>query len=243
MNLSFENGWTDVGDQQQQPLDWVLTQTEPGQAMGVSTKHSGGTAPDAGMVTALAEAKAEAVHKLSSQLPPNEQLGGARALILDGGKCYKIFWGLANENRLSAIITGTPGSTVTMLVPILGESNLTPTPPNTRLEDDNWWATVKFGNVVDKRNYLQMTSVKQVSGNERNWNVFRCIETFPASGQLPLTITLQDNWGGTDWFIDGLAIVGSTPPPPPDDQEQEVIFTFDKQITVPVTVRVKVTVE
>ena len=257
MNLSFEDSWIDIGDQQQQPNNWVLTQTEPGQVMGVPTKHAGGIEPYAGMVDALAQAKAEAVHKghvldkgtnqMVWNLPDNEFLGQPRAVILDGERCYKLFWGLANENRLSAIITGIPGSMVTMLVPVLGESNLIPTPPNVKLEDDNFWATVKFGNTIDRRNYLQMTNVKQVVGNERNWNVFSCAETFPASGQLPLTITLQDNWGGTDWFVDGLAIVGGnptpTPLPIPAPQEQEIVLTFDKQITVPVKVKMRITVE
>lgn len=33
------------------------------------------------------------------------------------------------------------------------------------------------------------------------------------------------------------------PPPPPSNQEQEITIVFDKQITVPVTVKVKVTIE
>lgn len=43
-----------------------------------------------------------------------------------------------------------------------------------------------------------------------------------------------------------VALIGSpvpTPTPTPTPQEQEVILTFDKQITVPITVKVKITVE
>lgn len=215
MNTSFENGWTDVGGQQQQPNEWTLVQTEPGQVMGIPTKHAGGIAPDAHMEPAIAKAKAEAVHKLASQLPPDEQPGQSRALILDGVTCYKVFWGLPNETILTTIITGTPGATKRIKVPILGESNLKPEPPNTKLEDDNWWATVRFGATIDQRNYLEMTGVKEVANNGRNWNVFVGTATFPADGKLPLSITLQDNWGGTDWFIDAIMLEDVDTPPPP----------------------------
>jgi len=195
-NPSFENGWTDIGPEQQQPNGWTLTQTPPGQLMSVATKRSGGNHVDA-----FADAKQEVVHKLSTQLPENERLGQRRALILHGDTNLKLFWGLASESKLSTVITGTPGKRVRVRVPILGESNLTGP-----LEDDTFWVAVALGMDVDRANYFGMSNEIGIVGNERHWNIFTVEGTFPADGRLTLTITLQDNWGRTDFFIDNITL-------------------------------------
>ena len=196
INPSFENGWTDIGPEQQQPNGWTLTQTPPGQLMSVATKRSGGNHVDA-----FADAKQEVVHKLSTQLPENERLGQRRALILHGDTNLKLFWGLASESKLSTVITGTPGKRVRVRVPILGESNLTGP-----LEDDTFWVAVALGMDVDRANYFGMSNEIGIVGNERHWNIFTVEGTFPADGRLTLTITLQDNWGRTDFFIDNITL-------------------------------------
>jgi len=211
LNPSFEKGWTDKGPEQQQANGWTLTQTPPGERMGVPTKQSGGN-----VVDALAAALQEVVHKLFTQLPENERLGQPRALILHGDTTLKLFWGLASESKLSTVITGTPGKQVRVRVPVLGESNLTGP-----LEDDTFWVTVKLGSAVERRNYAEMVSQFAVMGNERHWNVFVVEATFPADGRLTLTITLQDNWGRTDFFIDNITLEeitdGNGTPLPTDD--------------------------
>ncbi|MCA9935391.1 MAG: hypothetical protein KC415_15755, partial [Anaerolineales bacterium] len=78
LNPSFENGWTDMPPAPaQQPNDWTLSWVEPG-----------GTLYDS---NDTATAIPECVHKLSEDLPPDEQLGGPNALILDGDTTYKCF--------------------------------------------------------------------------------------------------------------------------------------------------------
>lgn len=226
-NPSFENGWTNLSVEQQQPNGWRLSSTPSGVVMGIPEKHSGGISPDARMVPAIAQAPAECVHKgnvpnqqgvKSWNLPENERNGQTRALVLDGDMCYKIFWGLANETKLETTVKGAPGQSVRIRVPILGESNLKPQPPNVKLEDDNWYATVTFGDSIDRRTYAEMVSLFEISGINRHWNIFLVQATLPASGELPLRIVLQDNWGGTDWFLDNIrAEVVTTPLPDPDD--------------------------
>lgn len=78
INGSFEElDWEDVGPEQQEPVGWRLDWLQPGELLWDSEDVAG--------------AKPECVHMLSRQLPPDEQLGGENALILEGGVCYKVF--------------------------------------------------------------------------------------------------------------------------------------------------------
>ncbi len=54
---------------------------------GVGSAHDHPDDPKVGVVSGVAEM----IHKLSHQLPPDEQLGGPKALILDGSAVYKMF--------------------------------------------------------------------------------------------------------------------------------------------------------
>lgn len=112
-NGSFENGWSDVGDQQQKPEDWALTWKQPGEAM-----LSAGAFPnDDPPVIDTVGATPECVHMLAAQLPPNEQPGGVNALILDGETVYKVF-----RNRFSAtlsqVVNVPDGARVRFSVPV-----------------------------------------------------------------------------------------------------------------------------
>lgn len=217
INPSFENGWDDVGPEQQQPKGWILKQTQPGQLMGIPQKRNGDI-----LVAAFAEAKDEVVHKLAIQLPPEEQLGQRRALILDGTTNLKAFWGLPSETVFSTIVSGTPGKRAVVDVTILGESDLLPELPNTKLEDDTFWATVELGVGSDRRNYADMVMNSDVIGNERHWNIFEVEDVFPSSGQLLLKITLQSNWGRTNWFLDDFMFIEVVDDIPIPDEEPPV---------------------
>ena len=80
-NSSFEGGWVTDYDHggNQYPNGWVTTWTPAGQEMPLSPKWANGQ-----QVPAISTGYGEYVHKLASQLPPDEQLGQPRALILDG---------------------------------------------------------------------------------------------------------------------------------------------------------------
>ena len=107
---------------------------------------------------------------------------------------------------LSQVLTGTPGLRLEVTGYILGESPDTPSGP--KLEDDHFIASVQLGNLQDKRLYASMIHHNDVPGNERHWNKYDLTVIVPPSGQLPLTIIVQQNWlGETDFFIDAFQAV------------------------------------
>lgn len=88
INWSFENGWTDLPPVQgdlinQKPNDWAISWLDIGQT-GYAINQKTGQYPTIATIP-------ECLHKLASQLPPNEQPGGPDALILDGKHVYKMF--------------------------------------------------------------------------------------------------------------------------------------------------------
>jgi hypothetical protein len=127
-----------------------------------------------------------------------------QALILDGHWVYKAFSGhLQHALRLRQTITGQPGRVVQVTGYILGETQSTPEPPNTKLEDDHFVASVRLGGNADTRFYAEMIQNTDVISNTRAWNRFVVTNTFPANGELPLTVIVQTNWCClTDFFLD-----------------------------------------
>lgn len=198
-NPSFEGGWdTDwANGGLQYPHNWVTTWTPNGQEMPLSPKWQGGV-----QVPALSTGHGEYVHMLSSQLPPDEQLGQPRALILEGSTVYKPYslW-VANAIQLSQVVSGPPGAYARVIVYILGEEH---NPPP--YEPDHFAASVKLGATEDRRGLAQMITHFDIPGNQRAWNKFDVLAQFPGSGQLTLTITMQLNWQTlTDFFIDNIS--------------------------------------
>jgi len=118
-NPSFEGGWTDVvmaGRLVQVPTGWTVTVKPIGAALDSAGAFSG---IDHTPVIETARTVAEIVHKLSAQLPPDEQLGGEDALILDGGVTYKLFSNYGSYSvRLAQTVTATPGRRVSLTVPV-----------------------------------------------------------------------------------------------------------------------------
>ena len=90
-NGSFEACWITLppveGDKRNQnPSGWTLSWLERGEEVwDLRTIHPEN--PQVGIVTGIAEM----VHKLNTQLPAEEQIGGPKALILEGLTTYKIF--------------------------------------------------------------------------------------------------------------------------------------------------------
>ena len=80
VNGGFDNkNWETFYNGNQQPVGWTLVED----VVGTQLK-----APKAGAGDAIQDARCipECVHKESWQLPEQEQLGGSKALILDGDK-------------------------------------------------------------------------------------------------------------------------------------------------------------
>jgi hypothetical protein len=82
-NGGFEEGWTDLPPVSgylinQQPNGWTLDWLEPGEPLWDAPAD-------------IATGIAEMIHKRAIDLPPDEQPGGPKALILDGTHTYKMF--------------------------------------------------------------------------------------------------------------------------------------------------------
>lgn len=198
-NASFENGWsTDWNNGGiQYPNEWATSWTPAGQVMPLSPKWANGQ-----QVPAMSDGHGLYQHLSANELPPNEWLGQPRALILNGTWTYKVY-SLYTQHalQLSQTVSGPAGLYAHVVVYILGEEHVPPP-----LEYDHFAASVKLGGVEDRRGYAQMMTHFDVPGNERPWNRFEVLAQFPASGQLTLTIVMQQNWQTlTDFFIDNLS--------------------------------------
>lgn len=145
----------------------------------------------------------ECVHKLSTQLPPNEQLGAPNALILDGSTTYKIFSASAVFGAtLSQTVSGLqPGSRATLTVPI--QTHL-------RGETDPYGA--ESGVWVNGEGGW----VHGFEMGDRRW--YRHIITFtvPPSGQAEVVIRVKSKWvRPKDFFFDGITLEAQPAVMPP----------------------------
>jgi hypothetical protein len=192
------DGFTDSRGNQH-PAGWTFYSPDTGVVMPFPTKRQGG-----GTVPAISDGQGEYIHKCQWQFPKNEYPGAPQALVLHDFWSYKAFSDhLQHALRLSQTITGAPGAQVRVTGYILGETRDSPSPPNTSLEDDHFVASVQLGGNADTRFYAAMVQNHDVPGNTRAWNRFVATNTFPASGQLLLTVIVQTNWCcQTDFFLD-----------------------------------------
>jgi hypothetical protein len=183
----------------QHPEGWAFYSPANGEVMPFPTKMQGG-----GSVPAISGGEGEYIHRCQWQVPDDEWPGQIRAVILDGIWTYKAFSAVVpNALRLSQTIAGEPGKEVEVTGYVLGETHDTPNPPNTSLEDDHFVASVQLGGSVDTRFYVEMVQNTDVISNTRAWNRFVVTDTFPANGQLLLTVIVQQNWCClTDFFLD-----------------------------------------
>jgi hypothetical protein len=194
------SGVTDQPKGNQHPSGWTFYSPAAGQPLPFPTKMQQGT-----VVSATSGGPGEYVHKCWWQLPTEERLNEPRALILDGNWTYKVFnSGSPQALVLSQVLSGTPGLRLEVTGYILGETPDTPTGP--KLEDDHFIASVQLGSTKDTRFYATMITHSDVGNNERHWNKYDVSAIVPASGQLQLTIIMQQNWAGeVDFFIDNFS--------------------------------------
>lgn len=219
-NGSFEDGWTDMPPApgyliNQQPNSWTLRWIEPGETLfDVDDKASG---------------VPECVHKLSTQLPANEQLGAANALILDGSTVYKIFHFAGSfGTELKQTVTGLkPGSTATLTVPVLAVTYDQTDPYGTEagvwVNGEGHW---RNGNEMKNRLWVDHVVEFEV----------------PADGTAVIEIRVKNKWPAKkDFFIDNITLdaeTGDAPVvTPPDD---DIVITPTEPPTNENVIRVSV---
>lgn len=184
-NGSFSEGWDDMPPTSfhlinQQPKGWTLRWLEEGESL------FGDGATAAGIP--------ECVHKLSSQLPSDEQMGGSKALILAGTATYKIF----NANaafgaELKQTVTGlAPGTEATLIVPVQlhmhGETNAYSAESGLWVNGEGQWAN---GDMM----------------GDRKWYRHESVFTVPDDGTAVILIRVKSKWAlPKDFFIDGITL-------------------------------------
>ena len=199
-NGSFSEGWDDMPPTSfylinQQPKGWTLRWLEQGESL------FGDGATASGIP--------ECVHKLSEQLPPDEQLGGKNALILAGTATYKFFnSGAAFGGELTQTVTGlAPGSEATLTVPIQahlhGETDIYGAESGVWVNGEGEWAN---GGMM----------------GDRKWYKHKSVFTVPANGTAVILIRVKSKWPSPkDFFIDGITLDAQEKPvvPPPSTSD------------------------
>jgi hypothetical protein len=189
VNGSFEEGWTDVGPEQQQPNGWTLTWLQPGDLIY----------DDA---SATATGTPELVHKLAKDLPDDEQLGAPNALILDGEVTFKLFH--ANHAfgaELRQTVTGLiPGTLMTLTVPVQLHWQL-------KQDGGDLYAAEAGAWVNQQGQWVNMELLLH-----REWYVLTVPAMVPADGVAEVVIRVKSKWQiGKDFFIDDVRLMAVTP--------------------------------
>lgn len=201
-NPSFEDGWyqTRPDSGNQTPNGWQLTWRENGAPM-----LSAGAFPcDDAPVIEIVGGAPECVHKLTAQLPPNEQPGGPNALILDGGAVYKIFR-VAFSATLAQTVNAPPLTSAVLSVPVQahhhGDGSYGACAIRLRANEyTTGWKTFHAG--------LPDPALRQ-------WVTLQLVFTAPASGVVEIAIDCEGRAvAPVDFFLDALSLtVGDQPQP------------------------------
>ena len=194
VNPSFEYGWlTDPLTGNQTPNGWTLTIRPPGTPMLSAGVFPGESDPFDVVLTIP-----ECVHKLTEQLPPDEQLGGENALILAGDATYKVF-GVCFSATLSQIIEVTPGARVTFRVPV-----------QVHHHDDGSWGACAFRIFVNDFRSPWLTFTDGLE--DREW-VYVTAEVYVQSPYCDVGIDFEGRAiVPVSFFVDALSLEVEPPP-------------------------------
>ncbi len=196
-NPSFEMGWTLSSRQQQVPLGWQYYSPSAGETMPYPTKLQNGA-----VKAAVADDQAECQHFTADQLPPDEQLGQSRGLILEGKTVLRTHGAWRASATVLRQTLAAPASAVVRVTGYILAESLS----QGKKEDDDLVAGVRLygatGMVEDHRLLVTMQTRNDVPTSSRHWNRFEVTATVPGNGLLPLEIVLQQNWGTeSEWFF------------------------------------------
>ena len=201
-NPSFEEGWHDIEFGNQRPKKWEISWVNPGDPLYDSAD--------------LATGVCECVHKLASQLPPDEQPGGTNALILSGTAVYKLFSGQAWGTTLSQSLDLPPGSEWRLSVPVrlhnYGDTDPFGAESSLWVNNEGGWA-----------NIAEM--------GDRRWCTHTRDFTVPAGGDVQIDIRFKSKYPLVkDFFIDDLLLApagqGDLHPGIPDCKTNMVLDTY-----------------
>lgn len=219
-NGTFTEGWTDlppVGTLiNQQPKGWIMRWVKPGESLFGAGDMAGGVP--------------ECVHKLSTQLPPNEQRGAKDALILAGDTTYKVFHaGSPFGVELKQVVTGLlPGSQATLEVPILVVLHNDPDPFGA--ESGVW--------INEKGHWVNGGEM----GN-RKWHRHKRAFTVPDNGTIIIEIRVKSKWPRPkDFFFDGITLTAEAGSEPdveiPPIEPDPIVVPDNDQPTTAVSIKV-----
>lgn len=121
-NGGFSRGWIDLlpygALTNQQPHGYALTIRRPGMPL-VSSGPGGYTGPDETPIYNVVVVVPEVVHKHNMQLPPEERLGGSKALVLDGEYTLKVFSAVNPFSvDLTAWVVAPAAGKITITIPV-----------------------------------------------------------------------------------------------------------------------------
>ena len=203
VNGSFEDGWTNLPPVEgflinQNPNGWTLDWLERGeQVWDFRTMYPGN--PDVGIVSGVAEM----IHKLSRQLPPDEQLGGPHALILDGDAVYKMFHrGAVFGGQLTQTVR-LPAGTYRLTVPVQlhWHESLDPDNPSwdTYTAESGAWV------LFDGEQEGGWATARDMG--DRRWFSHVVEFTLPAEQDVEVLIRVKTiYWSPKDFFIDAVRL-------------------------------------
>ncbi|MCP4422970.1 MAG: hypothetical protein GY803_00615 [Chloroflexi bacterium] len=187
-NGNFSGGWETLPAiieanylKNQRPNGWQIEWLSVGEPLYDDPNSKSGGIP-------------ECVHKLSRQLPPNEQLDGKNALILSGDAVYKVFSATAPFGAtLSQAVTGLqPGSKATLIAPVQvhlhGETDAYAAESGVWVNDEGGW-------------------VNGSDMGDRKWHKHKITFIVPEDGIAEIIIRVKSKWArGKDFFFDGVTL-------------------------------------
>ena len=196
-NGDRQDAWITGPDGNQTPFDWEVVYLPNGFPMFWPEKIFGN---GEGIMPAKVDRQPEIVFKLATQLPPDEQAGQSRALLLrsDLKQVYKSFHGPSCTRHVNRVSGLTPGRKVKLSCWILPDTQDVPRGPAGRLEDDHCHAQVELihGSMSSliHRTYAEMKDRRDWPGNSRAWNLFEITAFVTDSGEMGVIQQTQQNW-------------------------------------------------
>jgi len=194
INPSFEDPegeWLTLPGGNQQPTGWLLEWDPVGTLM---------KAPSAGAGDAVQVVNCvpECVHKLSRQLPADEQLGGKDALILDGNATYKIFGPDSFRVTLKQTISNNKRIKYAITVPVQVHGHLDENGVPWNIDTGAaYWRLI-----IDGEGYPWLTFNNEFQ--DREWCEVYLAE-IPIEGHIDVAIEFEcHTLGGVSFFIDNV---------------------------------------